>query len=342
MDRLDQSATPPATPFDWPRSNLEPLPWFPFTVAASRGHDGVAGRLALRAERAYRHLRKLLAFTPRFRLLVLDRRDWPRFAEVETYGIAHFTQAGNLVLGAAPADAWRDIARELARKLPAPALGALTKVHGRDLLYAHAPDLRGVSDALIAHEIARLLLDQAGARFPRGWMKDAFANYALVAVLGETDPTGLHRIGTLAEATRALAAITPAASALRAGLAPFHAMLVQLALTRAAYEAYADAQDAPLARWFALVTRMPPEASLRAASPQGAEHLGAALRCSIAPDADHELGRMLTHEVHAAIGALVTDDPPEASLRAAAPQGAEHLGAVLRCSAWHQPVAQAA
>jgi hypothetical protein len=284
-----------ATPFDWPQSGLEPLPWFPFTVAASRGHDGVAGRLAVRAERAYWYLRKLLDVAPRFRLLVLDRRDWPRYAEVSTYGIAHFTQGGNLVVGTAPADAWRDIARHLAHKLPAPALQALLKVHGRDVVFTSAPDLRGVSDALIAHEIARVLLDQAGAAFPRPWLKDAFANYALVAVLGETDPAGLHRMGSLAEAARGLAAMTPHPCALGPGLAPLEAMLVQLALTRAAYAAYADQQGAPLVRWLALA---------RAHGPH-------------APDADHELGRMLAREVHPALGALVTGPWRDAVARAA-------------------------
>lgn len=302
MNTQDQTGTPDAalvralaTPFDWPQSGLEPLPWFPFTVAASRGHGGEAGRLALRAERAYWYLRGLLGFTPRFRLLVLDRRDWPRFAEVETYGIAHFTHDGNLVVGAAPAGAWRDIARELARKLPAPALRTLLKVHGKDVVYAHAPDLRGVSDALIAHELARVLLDQAGAAFPRPWMKDAFANYALVAVLGETDSASLHRVGSLAEATRALDPIAPPASALQPGLAPFDAMLVQLALTRAAYVAYADERAEPLVRWFALARN-------------GAGRT---------PDADHELGRMLAREVHAAIGALVADASREPVAHAA-------------------------
>jgi len=119
-------------------------------------------------------------------------------------------------------------------------------------------------------------------------MKHAFANYALVAVLGETDPSGLHRLGTLAEAARALAASTPDVSSLGAAqcdLSPFEAALVQLALTRAAYAAYADRKDAPLARWFA--------------------HARKKNVVPIAPDADHEIGRMLAREVHPELGALL-------------------------------------
>lgn len=290
MNAFDHSGPPDtalvqalATPFAWPQSGLEPLPWFPFTVAASRGYHDIAGRVAQRAERAYSYLGRLLGVMPRFRLLVLDRHDWPRFAEVATYGVTHFTADGNLVAGTAPADAWRDNARNLARWLPAPALRSLVKAHGRDAAHANAPDLRSASEALIVHEIARVLARQAGAAFARPWLEHVFASYALVAVLGETEPAALHRIGSLAEATRTLAAATPPARALGGDLAPFAAMLVQLALMRAAYVAYAEERAAPLARWFALA---------RAGNAQ-------------VPDADHELGRMLARDVHPAIGALV-------------------------------------
>jgi hypothetical protein len=271
-----------ATPFGWTESGLEPLPWFPFTVAASRGQVKRASRIAQRTERAYWYLRKLLRYTPRFRLLVLDRADWPKHAEVETYGMSHFTVTGNLVVGCDAADAWHDISRELARRLPAATVSALVTVHGADPVHVHAPDLGGVAERLVAHELARIIADEAGAHFPRHWMKHAFANYALVAVLGETDPDGLHRLGTLAEAVRALDEHTPHVATFGAHLTPFNAALVQLALTRAAYAAYAQSEDAPLARWFAIA---------RTTSP-------------LTPDADHELGRMLARDVHPAIGAL--------------------------------------
>ena len=268
-------------PFAWPQTRLSPLPWFPFTVAASAGAEHAAGRLARRTEQAYWYLRKLLRFTPRFRLLVLSRGDWARHAEVAAYGIAHFTAHGHLVVGSEPADAWNDVSRELARLLPAPALRSVREVHGAHPVHRNAPDLRELAETLMAHELARVIADQAQATFALPWLKDAFANYALVAVLGETDPNGLHRLGTLAEATRELAAMTPHPSKLggRPKPSPFEAVLVQLALTRGAYDAYADERGAPLARWFHLA-RKP------------------------GPDAPAALARVLSREVHPAIGAL--------------------------------------
>ncbi|HTP98094.1 MAG TPA: hypothetical protein VMN56_02130 [Casimicrobiaceae bacterium] len=270
-----------AAPFSWPQSGLTPLPWFPFTVAASRSAVPAAMRIAQRTERAYWHLRKRLRFTPRFRLLVLDRADWAKHAEVAMYGIAHFTEGGHLVVGSETADAWDDISRELASRLPAPSLRTLIKAHGAHRVHRDAPDLSAVAESLVAHELARVVADQARANFALPWMKDAFANYALIAVLGETDHAGLHRLGALAEATRPLGGITRDVTALGAcdaKLTPFEAVLVQLALTRAAYAAYADEQDAPLTRWFDLARRE--------------------------RDADHELGRLLARDVHPAIGAL--------------------------------------
>ena len=155
-----------------------------------------------------------------FALLVLDRCDWPHFADLATYGISHFTPADNLVVGAEPADAWHDIARELSRRLPAPAVRALIKVHGARSPACRRARPRRVAESLVAHDLARLIADRAGASFPAPWMRHAFANYALVAVLGETDPAGLHRLGTLAEAAAALAAQTPDVAALDAAERP--------------------------------------------------------------------------------------------------------------------------
>jgi len=278
-----------AEPFAWPASGLEPLPWFPFTVAVSRGHAAVGERLAQRTERAYWYMRKLVGVTPRFRLLVLSPDDWPQYAEVATFGVSHATQDGHLIVGTQPASEWHDIARFLALHLPAGAVRPLVKVHGADRVHPDAPDLTGVAESLVAHELAHLIADQAGACFPRRWLAEAFANYALIAVLGETEPAALHRIGSLAEAARLLRDLTHTVAEYEAAdgaLEPAQAVLTQLALTRAAFAVYADAQVAPLQRWLA-----------------AAQDEAHGLRDA---DADHELGCALAG-VHPALDALAPD-----------------------------------
>ncbi len=280
-----------ATPFAWKQSGLEPMPWFPFTVAASRGHAVAAARIAQRTERAFWFLRRLFGFTPRFRLLVLGPEDWDDYAEVPTYGSAHITRDGHLIIGSAPAAAWHGVSRELADLLPAATVRALVKVHGSDPLNPAAPDLAGVADALVAHEVAHLFAMQARASFPRRWLAEAFANYALVAVLGDTDTAALHRIGTLAEATAALTDATPTLAeyeAAEGALDPMPSVLLQLALTRRVFSAYAQAQAQPLARWFT-ASRVASADSLRVQS-------------------EREIKTVLSRDVHPAIGALV-DEP---------------------------------
>lgn len=293
-DNLPAAPAALATPFAWPQSGLEPMPWFPFTVAASRGHATAAARVAQRTERAYWYLRRLFAFTPRFRLLVLGRDDWARYAEVPTFGVPHLTAGGHLIVGSEPAAAWHGVSRELAALLPATKLRALVKVHGPDRSYPAGPDLAGVADALLAHEVAHLFAAQANLAFPRRWLAEAFANYALVAVLGETDTAALHRVGTLADATASLTDATPTLAeyeAAEGALDIMPSVLVQLGLTRGVFAAYAQAQVEPLARWFAQARVAPgfPGTDL----------------------ADAELARMLDRDVHPAIGALVADRRPQ-------------------------------
>jgi len=270
-------------PFAWRQSGLEPLPWFPFTVAASRGQVGPATRAAQRTERSYWYLRRRLGCTPRFRLLVLDATDWAQFAQVPDYGITHFTPDGHLIVGTESAAAWHELSLCLASKLPAADLRALVAVLGRDPVSPAGPDLSSVADTLIAHELAHLIAAQAGAAFGRRCLSEAFANYALVAALAETDPQGLHRVRTLADAALLLADATPTLREFDEGegtLDPVSSVLAQLALTRSVFLAYAAARDQPLARWFAIAC-----ATGRRPSPL-------------------ELERLLTQDVHPAIGHL--------------------------------------
>ncbi len=288
-------------PFAWPQSGLEPLPWFPFTVAVSPRTAVAAVRIATRCERAYWVLRRILGVVPRFRLLVLDRADWDAYAEVPTYGIVHVTAGGHLVVGSEPADAWHEVSGYLAKHLPAAALRKLVGIHGRDSANA-GPDLTAVADALIAHELAHLMATQAGAVFPKRWLAEAFANYALIAVLGETDPTGLHRLGSLAEAAQLLDHALPTLETFEEpgdGMPVAISVLAQLALTRSAFAAYADAQTEPLEQWLAFHD-VPVVASADA-------------------DAGDDYRRQLGIEIHAVIAAIPDQFPaPHAIVRAAA------------------------
>jgi len=278
-------------------AGLVPLPWFPFEVLSSPGCRRSAARIARRTERAWWILRRTLDVAPRVRLLVLDRDDWPRYAERDDFGVVHLTAAGDLVAGAEPAEAWSLLSAWLREALDARTLARLLHLHGQDLR-TRGPALGAIAEALVAHELGHFFAAASGVRFPRRWLDEAFANYAMVAVLGETDPLGLRRLGSLAEAVESLDAELPSLAEFEARFGALDlvpSVLAQLALTRGVYQAYAAASSAPLARMF---------------------HL---FRTAVAGDRlpDHELVRLLALHAHPTLAAIPEFFPP-APYRAAA------------------------
>jgi len=182
-----------------------------------------------------------------------------------------------------------DISAWFAEHLDKRTLGQLTTVHGQDLR-TRGPALGVLAETLIAHELAHVFAENAGVGFPRRWLAEAFANYAMVAVLGETDPLGLRRLGSLAEAAQTLRQPTPPLAQFEAEFGRMDVMasvLAQLALTRGVYQAYASAEAVPLARLFQL------------------------FRTAIAVDTlpDHELVRLLALHAHPTLAAIPASFP---------------------------------
>jgi hypothetical protein len=267
-----------------PQGGLVPLPWFPFPVLASAGERAAGERIAQRAEAACELLASVLDVRPELSLVVLGRDDWDSHAAAAAYGVTHVGRGGELVVGAEPADAWHAVSDAFAQRLSPRALERLVDIHGIDPLNGRGPSLAALAEALIAHELAHLVAAQAGVEFPRRWLEEAFANYALVAVLGETDPAGLRLVGSLADAAAKLDDALPTIDEFetafgRMDIVP--SVLAELAITRGVYVAYAWGQTKPLANLFA------------------AFHDARADR-----DADYELGRMLARRVHPALAAI--------------------------------------
>lgn len=237
-----------------PAHGLVPLPWFPFAVSSSPGCRAAAARLARRAERAYWLLRQTLGFAPELRLRVLDRTAWRAHADTTDFGVMHVNGDGDLVVGAEPADAWTDVSAWLADHLDPHTRAELTRVHGEDPR-TRGPALGPLAEALIAHELGHLFAQAGRARFPARWLAEAFANYALVAVLGETDPIGLRRLGSLADAATTLQPYTPSLGQFESSFGRMDvvpSVLAQLTLTRGVYQAYAAVHTAGLRDMLAL------------------------------------------------------------------------------------------
>ena len=264
--------------------SLVRLPKFPFDVTVSASEHQAGLRIARRAGAAQRVLNRILGVEAQLSLVVLSRDDWRSQAEVSTYGVTHRARDGRLIVGAEPADAWHSVSDYFAHRLSPRARADLTAVHGVDPTNGRGPDLRALAETLIAHEIAHLCATQSRLAFPRRWLEETFANHALVAVLGETDPAGLRRVRALADAGATLADALPTLAEFEANFGSMDvipSVLAELAITRSAYVAYSVYQAQPLVRLFA------------------------AFRNSrLSRDADYELGRMLATRVHPSIAAI--------------------------------------
>jgi len=269
-----------------PRRALVSIDGFPFDVRASAGEHRAAKRIAQRALAAHDFLNRVVGVAPRLSLRVLDREDWLRYADDDWYGTPHVSRQGDLVFGSEPADEWGDVSDYVARRLSARELARLVAVHGVDAKNRRGPSLDALAEALVAHEVARLLVAQQRVVFPSRWLGQAFASYVLVAVLGNTDPSGLRLVGSLAEAARALDDELPTLAAFERGFGPMDAIskvLAELAVARSVYNVYARWDTAPLVALFN------------------------GMRASTDPDADWELGRML-HPSIAAIPDAFADE----------------------------------
>jgi hypothetical protein len=266
------------------RPPLVTLPDFPFPVAASRGAKRAARRIAERALSASTLFDRTLGVRPALSLQVLARADWSAYESAEAYGVVHDGDDDDLVVGAEAADVWHTVSAYFAARLDRTACARLCAVHGVDAVNGRGPALEALAESLIAHDVAHRLARDAGIVFPRRWLAEAFANLALVVVLGETEPAGLHRVGSLAEAAVALEDDLPTLAEFEAEFGRMdvaRSVLAELMITRAAYAAYAQHGTAALARFRAAFT-VPRDAR----------------------DADYELGRMLARRVHPAIAAI--------------------------------------
>jgi hypothetical protein len=171
-----------------------------------------------------------------------------------------------------------------ADRLAPAACARLRDVHGVDPVNGRGPALGTLAETLIAHDLAHRLARDTDVAFPRRWLEEAFANLALVVVLGETDPAGLHLVGSLAEAAAALDDDLPTLSEFETEFGRMdvgRSVQAELMITRAAYAAYAQHGANALARLYAAF-----------AAPRDTR------------DADYELGRMLARRVHPAIAAI--------------------------------------
>jgi len=217
---------------------LAALPGFPFEVWTSDSTREQARRLAGRCARAYSYIGDMLAFRPRYALVVLSRADWSQRASNPLYGMPYY-DAGNLFLAGEPSDL---IARleEVAGSAPPAAAQVLDQVYGTgagrlvsfaDLLVVHELAhafhdgvpfvfprswlMELFADMLVVHELAHAFHDGVPFVFPRSWLMELFANMALYAFVVANEPDRSLHLETLPRVVLEHRLLKPVARGLR-------------------------------------------------------------------------------------------------------------------------------
>jgi hypothetical protein len=187
---------------------LAALPGFPFEVRTSDSTREQARRLADRCARAYSYLGDMLAFRPRYALIVLNRADWSQRASNPLYGMPYY-DAGNLFLAGEPSDL---IARleEVASSAPPAAAQVLGQVYGTG-----AGRLVPFADLLVVHELAHAFHDGVPFVFPRSWLMELFADMALYTFAAAEEPDRRLHAETLPQVALEYGLLKPVARDLR-------------------------------------------------------------------------------------------------------------------------------
>jgi hypothetical protein len=184
------------------RSALQHMEGYPFPVLFSTGGArSREARVAVRLERAHRYLRSVLEFDPRIRLLVLPTEDWADHAAFPLYGMPHYTEEGEIIVGDEPADFWQGVTLMLdgvlTRAQRAEAEATYGTVDGRI-------DMAPFADLLVVHELGHLFHVQVPFAFPRLWLMELFCNLCVRAYVSEEEPQHLPLWTMLPERMMAL------------------------------------------------------------------------------------------------------------------------------------------
>ena len=251
---------------------LAALPGFPFEVHTSASTREQAGRLADRCARAYSYLGEMLAFRPRYALVVLNRADWSERASNPLYGMPYYS-AGNLFLAGEPSDLISRL-EEVAGSAPPAAAQVLGQVYGTG-----ADRLVPFADLLIVHELAHAFHDGVPFVFPRSWLMELFANMALYVFVAAKEPDQRLYLETLPR------------------VALEHRLLKPVARDLRYFEAFYPYIEPLTYMWYQFRLTMMAKDLVDAAGPNVLRRLWDAFALS-----DEQLAGVLTGRVHPAAG----------------------------------------
>jgi hypothetical protein len=175
--------------------DLIELKGFSIKTYFSPGNEEKTRVIVARCERTIDYIGKLVGFTPKIRLFILNPEHWKKYATFPVYGMAHYADNDRLIIASQENDFWKSlippldqIPKDLADKFR--------------LIYTNNDgtlSLSGFFDLLTLHELGHGFHEQAGLTMHRLWMQELFSNLMLHTYIAENEPELLPVLEVLPE-----------------------------------------------------------------------------------------------------------------------------------------------
>lgn len=167
-----------------PYADLVELSGYGLPVHSSKGAEVRARPIAERCQRALRFFSRTFDMEARIRALILAPAEWSHYTAYPVYGMPGYIDPETLIVASEDNGFWRTLTPPL-ETMTTPSAEATRAAFG---LPDGSVDYAPFFDLLAVHEIAHLFHEQAGIQFPRLWLKEFFANFALHAYVSAEEP----------------------------------------------------------------------------------------------------------------------------------------------------------
>jgi hypothetical protein len=175
------------------------LKGFSIKTYYSPGNEERARVIVARCESTIDYIGKLVGFTPKISLFILNPEHWKKYATFPVYGMAHYTGNGRLIIACQDNDFWKSITPPL-DKIPKDLAEKFNQIYTR---VDRTPNMMSFFDLLALHELGHAFHLQAGLTMQRLWMQELFANLMLHSYIAENEPDILPVLEVLPETVAA-------------------------------------------------------------------------------------------------------------------------------------------
>lgn len=176
-------------------SDLNELNGFSIKVYYSPGNEQRARIIVDRCERTIKYVKKLVGFTPKVSLFILNPEHWKKYATFPVYGMPHYPDSERLVIASEDNEFWKSFIPPL-DKLP---VDLVSKIRMAYTIADGTLSMMPFFDLLALHEHGHAFHEQGGLTMHRLWMQELFCNIMLHTYIAENEPESLAALEVFPE-----------------------------------------------------------------------------------------------------------------------------------------------